>query len=179
MRTGEHSGYKWVESNSWDLRDVLAAVPEVVVGRCVAVASFDSGALIPSETESAQGWIYVQGVTYIPNVRDASHLPYDHYDEWYVLDTQRDIGPLDTFVNYLGFGFSDPEKRGNERDATWDAVGWRYYVAAERERQLLFWAQLERIRPVSCVLNGDLFVLATRDPALYAAVVTVGRDGGA
>ena len=170
MRKGQHSEYHWLESASLDLHDVLAAVPEVVVGQCVAVASFDSGMLDPTPAESAQGWVYARGVTYIPDVGDVTQLPYDHYDEWYVLETRRDIGPLETFVNYLGFGLSDPEQRGGGRDATWDAVGWRVYAAAERERQLLFWAQMERVRPETCILNGELFVLATRNPALYERV---------
>jgi hypothetical protein len=171
MRTGEHSGYKWIESELCDLHDVLAAVPEIVAGHCAAIASFDSGTLEATQAESARGWIYALGVTYIPHVREVSELPYDHYDEWYVLDTRRPVGSLETFVNYLGFGLSDPEQRGGERDATWDAVGWRYYADAERERQTLFWAQVARVQPESCILNGELFVLATRNLSVFEAVV--------
>ena len=88
-----------------------------------------------------------------------------------MLDRFRDVGPLDTYVNYLGFGLSNPNARGQVRDATWEVVGWRAYVEAEVERQILFWAQLEQVRPLSCVIDGDLFVLVTVEPTVIDAVV--------
>ena len=171
MRTGRHGEYWWLESASLDLCEFLQAFPQALLGLCVAVASFDSGPLEPTPEGSAAGWIYRDGIAYIPCVADAFALPYDDYDEWYVLNEVRDIAPLDTFVNYLGFGLSDPESRGGERDATWDLVGWRHYCDAERARQTLFWEQVARINPEACLLNGNLFVAVTRDRALHEAAV--------
>src|SRR5215467_13302913 len=118
MRTGTHLNYQWLESASLHLHQVLRGVPEIVVGRCVAITSFDSGPLEPTSKELQQGWKYAYGVTYVPDVRDRTQLPYDGYDEWYVLDVQRDLGSVDTYVNYAGFGLSDPEQRASPRDAT-------------------------------------------------------------
>jgi len=178
MRTGKQGNYYWVESASFDLHDALEAVPDVVLGRCVAVASFDSGTLIPTTTESELGWIYSHNVTYIPKVSDVRTLPFDHYDEWYILETPRDLGSVDRFVNFSGFGVSDPDERIGERDETWDVMGWRVYATAERERQMLFWAQMTEISPMTCVLNGDLFVLATKDQALFERIVPLVASAG-
>jgi hypothetical protein len=125
------------------------------------------------------GWPHVDGVTYVPRVTDVSVLPHDEYDEWYILDSVRRLGPLTTFVNYLGFGPSDPEKRMGAPDVGWDLVGRKYYVEREDERQNEFWGQLERIQPESCIVNGDLFVFVTTNKALFDAVERkLNRDRG-
>ncbi len=171
MRTGEHSGYKWIESTSYSLSELLKCLPQAIVGRCVAIAAFDSGLLKPTPEELALGWMYTHDVAFSPIVSNASELPYDGFDEWYILDGPRDLGPLEVFVNYCGFRLSDPGERGELRDPARDAVAWRYDIAVERERQEQFWAQIERVGPETCILDGDSFVLATRNPDLHEAVV--------
>jgi hypothetical protein len=179
MRTGAQGEYTWFESDSLDLHGLLTDVPEAVLGRPLAIASFDSGPLVPTAEEVAAGWEHRNGVTYVPHAADVSVLPYEHYDEWYVLDALADLGPIDPFVNYSGFGVSDPDRRYRAPDVGWDLVGRQCFADAERARQTRFWAQVTRIRPVSCILNGDVFVVVTRDASLIGLLKNWFAQNGA
>ena len=170
MTTGEYKNYWWFEDGTRDLSDLLDHVPALINGRCVAVAAFDGGPIIPSQAELEAGWLQVGKVVYIPTPQSVDGLPLHNNDEWYILDRCHDIGPVELLVNSCGFGLSDPSARSETRDPTWDAVGWSMYCEAERARQETLWWQIERIEPVSYVLNGDLLVIATRDRNVVAAI---------
>jgi len=81
MRRGERGDYHWIESADIGLRDLLTVCPEAVLGRCVAIAALDGGPILRPEVESERGWIYSNGVAYVPAVSSVAELPYDDYDE--------------------------------------------------------------------------------------------------
>ncbi len=130
--------------------ELLSAVPQLVSGKCVIITSFDSGPFVPDETMRAGGWSIKSGLAYSPPVARPDDLPRNQYDEWYVYPSRTEIIPPEVFVNYAGFRL-------------------RYYAAEVELHGLLerFWLQMEKLRPESYLAEGEVLILATRDPALY------------
>lgn len=167
IQSGEQGAFRWLTSREYDIDELLERCPQVVLGRYVAITSFDSGSLIPSPDEVAEGWRSSGGIAYSPRIHDALAVPHDQYDEWYVLDAPEDLGKVSdpfspeatssdkrlyVFVNY-GFAPGDP---------VWEE---------ERDMLLLFWHQIEEVRPVSYIADGDVLTFVTRDQDLFSAVL--------
>jgi hypothetical protein len=164
VESGRREGYFWLTTDEYALDDLLRACPHIVVGKHLAVTSFDSGSLSLSEEEIAGGWQSRAGVAYSPKVESIEKLPHDVYDEWYVFQAPKDLGALfcgnifetsmqagqvAAFVNFGGFSLHSPEMQ---------------------DLANLFWKQLEFIQPESFIADGTLLNFVTRDPALFSAV---------
>ena len=157
VHLGSHGGYDWLASEH-TLDDLLGLCPEIVIGKYLAVTSFDSGPLSLSNQEKASGWESRKGIAYSPNIVGIDgRLPHDLYDEWYVFETQTDLGELadpainifeqpiqsrrvHAFVNFGGFAFHRPEVEGLTS---------------------LFWEQLDLLRPESYIADGDYLNIAS------------------
>ncbi len=83
-------------------------------------------------------------------------IPWDHYDEWYILDGSppADWVP-EVFVNYGGWTVVPAEGLGEGDDSWGDRRGLETL-------QSRFWEQLGRIDPVSYVAMGCLDVFVSR-----------------
>ena len=140
MRQGERNGFFWLVSTRHTLGDVVAACPELFVGRSVAVTSFDSGPLALTPEERDSGWQQRGDVAIAPRTLAPSNIPFDDsFDEWYVFDGQvPDFGSFELFVNLSGFSpeASSPQAR--------------------------FWDQLQRLQPSCYVAYGDLLTIVTK-----------------
>jgi hypothetical protein len=171
LYTGRNGVYDWLVADH-SLEDVLQACPELVVGRYVAVTSFDSGPLVLNSEDIAAGWKSRNDIAYSSQISDFSSIPRDHYDEWYVFDRPADLGALvpedknafdvcpkegqvSTFVNFGGFAFHGP----NTDDLT-----------------DLFWRQLAWIQPESYVADGNCLNLASRNTSLFERIVLLLRS---
>lgn len=55
METGSRGDYFWLTSADDDLDYLLTSCPQIVLGRYLAVTSFDSGSLVPNEDEITAG----------------------------------------------------------------------------------------------------------------------------
>jgi len=106
--SGKHGDYRWFQSPNGFLSGLIRRVPQLVIGRFVAVISFDSGPFRPSEHEVQLGWTSVDEVAYSPRVTAPEDLPYDQYDEWYVFSHPTTVGSPEDFVNYGLFHLRDP-----------------------------------------------------------------------
>jgi hypothetical protein len=53
---GSQGLYEWLVTDDAQI-DLLQLCPEIVLNKYVAISSFDSGELLPSETEKAAGWV--------------------------------------------------------------------------------------------------------------------------
>jgi hypothetical protein len=95
-----------------------------------------------------------------PTVVDASALPCDNHDEWYVFpDHVPECGSPELFVSYGGFS---PEPIAEaDWDETWDPRA-RREIEALQDR---FWAALHRFNPWLYVADGDLLTLVTKSEA--------------
>jgi hypothetical protein len=174
VNTGSHGDYQWLVAQ-YNLSDLLRICPEFALGKYVAITSFDSGPLVPSDEEIAGGWTIRNNITYSPRVQNVDALPRDLYDEWYIFEEAVDLGELappdknvfesslrkgevHVFVNFGGFGLHRPE--------TQDLAS-------------LFWEQLAWIHPESYVADGDYLTVVTSNNALFAAVSQVLRESAA
>jgi len=159
VKTGKNAGYwavTWAGGFDPSLDDLLAHVPEAVVGRRVLVASFDSGDLAPTRQDLDDGWS-VQGTQAVsPPVQAASDIPAVGFDEWYVYDGEVPPERHAAFVNRFGFSPLDPDcPEANE-----------------------FWEQVQRLQPLHVLGAGTPFMfLVTRDEQIYARAAAIEATG--
>jgi hypothetical protein len=91
-----HGEYEWLTTTSHDFDSFLTLCPTAVLGKYVAVTSFDSGSLSLSDEEKAAGWESRRGIAYSPLIQSAGTLPErGGFDEWYVFGTPVDLGEKD------------------------------------------------------------------------------------
>jgi hypothetical protein len=109
LAAGSRGDYKWLSSSHHQLDDLLRLFPNIVLGKYVAVTSFDSGPLVPNADERQLGWDNRQGIAYSPRVTSVETLPRDLYDEWYVF-----AQPVDLGVSRLGSNIFDPSLKPGE-----------------------------------------------------------------
>ena len=161
-KTAEYIVFHFEEGDVWKL---VQRVPEIVLGRRVLVAAFDSGPLHPNPEELDAGWSVLAGTAFSPPVSNIDQLPTAEWDEWWVFDGIPDPVPRidDPFVNYTGFSLRDAREVFPEPEPTHD----RGLVEACREAlsrlQERFWTEAKRCRPLSFVCDG---VVATRDASI-------------
>ena len=165
---GTNGEYRWIVADA-TLGELLEAVPEIVLGKHIAVTSSDSGPLRLTEKETARGWTSSRGIAYSPKVESVQDLPYDNsFDEWYVFPKPTCLGTLvgsdvnlwtseitegrvHAFVNYsCGFSLHLPD------------------FAAVTE---IFWAQMDWIEPEAYIAGGEQLTVVTRNDRLIAAIV--------
>lgn len=88
--TGEYGCYQWLVT---DLQfDLFQACPEIILGKYVAVTSFDSGPLEPTDKEKASGWQSRGKIAYSPKIQNVEELPREGWDEWYILNNPAHLG---------------------------------------------------------------------------------------
>jgi hypothetical protein len=58
MVSGTRGAYQWIVWESQFLSDLVAAVPQIVRGKHVAITAFDSGRFLPTSEMTGQGWSY-------------------------------------------------------------------------------------------------------------------------
>src|SRR5688572_15983583 len=161
--TGARDGYRWHQSAQHFLHELLEHVPSLVVGRYVAVTSFDSGPLQLGDDERRGGWTSTDGVAYSPRITDPREIPSDGYDEWYVFRSPIRLAKSEVFVNYGDFSLQSARPILNQLAPTWDrplATHQHDWVAACQER---FWNQLVRLQAETYLAEGDNLICVTRN----------------
>ena len=164
LQTGSTNGYQWLVSTDRQ-RNVLECCPEVVLGKYVAITSFDSGPLRLTEAQKSAGWVSLSEVAYSPEIQHVEMVPQTYFSELYVFgaptnlgvlaDPNRNIfesemqqGQVVTFVNF-DFGFHDPE-----------------YADLAR----MFWQQLGWMKAESYLAENDYLIFVTAKPEVFARV---------
>jgi hypothetical protein len=173
FRYGSRGDYGWYWSPNGRLADLVDSIPEIVLGRVVAVTSCDSGPLVLSPDELAAGWTSDGVVAFSPIITDPEILPTCEWDEWYVFDVRRELPKVDVFVNDGGFTPS-PAPLG-PLDPTWDRDAAEEAFRFENERAERFWCQLLSIRPIAFLAEGDALTCVTRDDELFDKVLAAMR----
>lgn len=164
LQTGTMNGYQWLVSTDEQL-DVLECCPDVVLGKYVAITSFDSRPLRLTEEQRSAGWVSEGRVAYSPKIQQVNIVPQAYFSEFYVFGAPTDLGiladphknifeseveqgHLHAFVNF-DFGFHDPG----------------YTSLAD-----MFWQQLGWIKAESYLAENDYLILVTANPEVFAAV---------
>ncbi len=163
LAIGSHGLYEWLVTDQQF--DLLRLCPEIVLGKYVAVTSFDSGVLVPDRKEKASGWKSQGGIAYSPKIQSAGDLPQAGWNEWYIFDEVVDLGTSHLSENI----FEVPQKQGHV------SVLVNYGFALhppERTDGLatLFWQQLARIRPESYIADNDYLSFVSMNKVLFANV---------
>jgi hypothetical protein len=173
---GQTANYRWFATTRHVLHDLLVACPEVVLGKCVVVSSFDSGTLVPTAEELRKGWLAQGRLAVLPYVATVGDLPHDLYDEWYVFASPTIPDVAEIFVNHGGFTLQ-PVSVSYEFEQAQRAVGFMADLKmiqqkADNQQGLIdsFWAQIERIRPMTYIGDGDNLIFATLDALLFDRV---------
>ncbi|HYD58735.1 MAG TPA: hypothetical protein VEC35_00170 [Noviherbaspirillum sp.] len=163
MRTEERFGYLVVQwSEDWDpsLLDLLVEMPELVLGRRVAITSCDSGPYKPNADEMISGWSMINDTALSPRIEGIGVLPTPGFDEWYVYEDEPAKCPDCSFVNYYGFSPLD----------------------SSSEKMKEFWYQIEMTKPMHVLGAGtpNMF-LVTRDQGMFERAKMFNRslDNGA
>ena len=167
MFAGSRNGYEWLSLHTSRclMRSLLRAVPAVVLGRRVAVTSFDSGPLTPGEEEKAAGWFREGEVLWTSPITDSAALPCGEYDEWYVFADYVRLPPIEVFVNFSDLSLRELQPL-LDANPTWD----RRMFASALERQERFWAQISTLKPRSYFCENEALSFATADRQTFSAV---------
>ena len=158
IATGSRGDYQWLTTGH-EMIQFLELCPEIVLGKYLAVTSWDGGVLRPNEREISLGWESRGDIGYSPRVASIGNLPLlNRPDEWYIFETPVDLGQrsnahpmvespqvnlVGVFAN-TGFRIHDP------------------YFANWADS---FWNQFEWIRPESYIADGGsclTFITAKR-----------------
>jgi hypothetical protein len=159
---GSQSDYEWLVTDE-DF-DLLELCPEIVLGKYVAVASLDSGQLVPTDTETVAGWQSRAKIAYSPKIENAQDVPLEGWDEWYIFDSPTDLG-----ISHLAENiFEAPQEQGHLSVLV--NYGFALYPPERATLADLFWSQLARIGPESYVANNDYLTFVSINKALFATV---------
>lgn len=122
MACAERFGYwaiQWSTDWSPSLTGLFELVPELVLGKRVAITSCDSGSYSPSEDELRDGWRVVRTIALSREITLTAELPEAGFDEWYIFDSVPKIVPILNHVNQFDFSVLD-ESDANE--SFWEQV---------------------------------------------------------
>jgi hypothetical protein len=149
MFAGIHGQYYWTEWDSEFLSELLADLPEVVLGKFLINTSFDSGSFVLSSEEIDRGWHKHHALAISPAILDILEIPHDQYDEWYIFASPPGLDVFDeceVFINYGGFSLQGSNCKGLQ------------------ER---FWEQLNSIAPEAYLAEGDRLLFVTRSKEVF------------
>jgi hypothetical protein len=174
--TGQVRDYWWLTSRFDDYMGTLVRLcPEVILGRHLAVITFDGGTPCLTERQKGLGWQWRSAVAYSPPIQSVDELCYERcgspgYDEWYLFDRATDIpGRI-----IEGNPFEDTNMPGPDNLLRF--VGWLGFTIdsdqpSHHQLRDWFWAQIERIRPESYVSDGqDSLTFVSRNAAMFERV---------
>ena len=163
LTVGSQGVYEWlVTDREFDL---LRICPTVVLGKYIAITSFDSGSLVPTEEEKAAGWESRSNIAYSPKIHDVASVPRDEYDEWYIFDSPIDLGTSHVRENV----FEVPQEQGHV--SVFVNYGFALHPPERTSLANLFWPQMERIRPESYVADNDYLTFVSANKTLFVSVL--------
>jgi hypothetical protein len=165
---GARGEYQWLTSGQHDLAALLQMCPQVVLGKYIAVTSFDSGPLILNDDEVSAGWRARNDIAYSPKIQSVDKLTHGEragWNEWYVFGAPMDLGQM-----FSGNVFEYPLQPGTVA-AFVNYSGFSFHTPIMKDLADLFWKQLEWICPESYIADGDILNFASRDKRLFAGVL--------
>jgi hypothetical protein len=174
---GTHEGYSWVTSADTGLRELLRAVPELVLGRVVAITSFDSGPLRPTVDRLAAGWATDGDVAVSPPIGTIDEVPFAGWDEMYVLSRRVLLAEPDVFVNYEDFS-PNPVQSLGDLDPALSPSDAQDVLQGSLGRTMRFWRQLLRLQPRAFLADGTLMTCVVQDEQLFRRVLLALAESG-
>lgn len=161
MFHGFQGEYRWLESVSHGIDDVLRVCPDVAVGKSWAVTAFDEKRLKAVADESLQSWQVSGSALLVPPIEDISHAPSDIFHEWYTFPDAVPQRKFHTFVCHDWFTLGPAAANRFQARNVWDF----------RRMQRLFWQEMEAAAPESYIACRERLIFATRNPAYFSIVL--------
>jgi hypothetical protein len=161
MFHGFQGEYRWLESVSHDIDDVLRVCPDVAIGKSWAVTAFDQEKLKAVADENLQSWEVSGSALLIPPVADANQVPYGVFNEWYTFTGAVPQRRFHTFVRHAWFTLGPAAANRFQASTVWDF----------KRMQRLFWLEMETAAPESYIACGERLIFATRNPSYFSVVL--------
>lgn len=153
-RSGQKGEYWWLVAH--ELPDLRGALVQHHLGDRLCVTSFDSAPFRPGLPAERSGWTTRGDLAVSPSITAAFEVPSAGYDEWYLFEQLPDeLVFLEVFANYLGFTLAPPS---TEPRTSGDASAVEWLLDAQQR----FWFQVERLKPISFVMQGHLDIVVSR-----------------
>ena len=157
METGKYKDFYWLEAvseNYYSIHNLIDADPNFFNGLFLAITSFDSGPLIPTEEEIKKGWTYKDEIAYSPCITSGFDLPYDQYDEWYLFKEKTILPSMEVFINTLGFTLGEINSNSSNEQQ----------IHFLKDLQNKFWNQAEYINLYRFIGDADSrFIFVSKD----------------
>jgi hypothetical protein len=175
--TGSHGAYRWAASATQNMNALLRECPEIVIGKYVAITSYDSGTLQLTERDRLSGWRSEGGIAYGPSdIRTLADLPdcarfepAELYQEWYVFTEPAKLG-----ATYQGNVFTSPPSPGRFMAFVNHVRGDIVHDSQFRDLANLFWEQVDRVKPESYMAEGeDYTTFLTSNQALFGRALEI------
>jgi hypothetical protein len=162
---GEHGEYQWL-TTKFEVDGLARLCPKIVLGKYLAVTSFDSGSLSLGDEGKANGWQSRNGIAYSPRIAAIAGLPpTDGFDEWYVFESPTDLGTL-CHTNPF-----DPRPGPGQLHAYVNFNLVLHDDEADAVRDL-FWEQMNWINPESFLAESSQYLsFATKNKDIFAAAL--------
>lgn len=159
LSLGEHNGYYWLISPA-SIPSLIDTILQFHHGLRLCITSFDSGIIRPSDAEREMGWAMRGNVMVSPPLSATLEIPYDQYDEWYLLNSPSFADDeFEVFVNYGGFTLVPLD----ETDTPFYSTLGKTSLDDLAPIQTRFWSQLTNIQPDTYIAMGDLDVIVSRN----------------
>lgn len=161
MFHGFQGEFRWLESVSHGIDDVLRVCPEVVIGKSWAVTAFDKEKLAVGLDDNLQSWQVSGSALLIPPVADLSQAPQNVFSEWYTFSGAVPQHKFHTFTRHHWFSLGPAAMGPSQANTSWDF----------KRMQRLFWQEMEAAAPESYISSGQRLIFASRNPAYFSAVL--------
>ncbi len=165
IKKGKHGVYIWFQVTNNFLTALIDAVPDLVVGKYVAIASYEGERYRLRSEEIKAGWQQINDIALSPVIGQVSELPNNQFDEWYIFDRLTPFVIKESFINYGGFSLA---RRNIDNPFLPAAYKQQLSRGSElsQDREARFWRQIETVEPETYVAESDKLIVVTRNQRL-------------
>ncbi len=160
MFHGAQGPFRWLESPSHKIHDVLQVCPELVTGRYLVITSFDSSRMEPVPSERLNGWRVAGSALHVPPLEGLELIPRNVFNEWYVFSAPPSDQKLEGFTS-SGLTLGPALGANAQALSSWDL----------KRIQRNFWHQLQSASVETYLAGAGRLIFATRDQACFSAVL--------
>ncbi|GAL01283.1 hypothetical protein JCM19275_1321 [Nonlabens ulvanivorans] len=174
---GKTLDYFWVEfsSTEFDLISLVEQIPNLLIGKYLAIICFDGGIFVPTEEERLRGWNKIKQVSFSPILTKAELKGpiFENHDQWCLFETKSEIESMTDFVNYGMFTLKNRDFELDNIDPTWDKVALKNDLNQTEKLLRKFWLEMKELNPDNFILNGDNFIYCSKNEKEIERIITV------
>lgn len=160
MFHGVHGEFRWLESGSHRIHEVLKKCPDLVMGKGLVITAFTSGSL-PSAEQAQRNWERKDSTLFISAGHSPVQFSYEAFKESYIFPSTPPRREFAVFSNYDWFSLGPVIAGKVQANSRWDL----------RRVQRVFWQLLEEAAPESYLACSNRLIFVTRNPAYFSRVL--------